>query len=71
VFGINSKYLTLVGHKDRWFKNSGFTDNTASSHASSGASTITDARYAIITAYGNLTVRNRARHFRMVNYQPA
>lgn len=71
VFGINSKYLTLVGHKDRWFKNSGFTDNTASSHASSGASTITDARYALITSYGNLTVRNRARHFRMVNYQAA
>lgn len=71
VFGINSKYLTLVGHKDRWFKNSGFTDNTASSHATSGASVITDARYALITAYGNLTVRNRARHFRMTNYVAA
>lgn len=69
VFGINSKYLTLVGHKDRWFKNSGFTDNAASGHATSGATNITDARYALITTFGNLTVRNRARQFRMVNFQ--
>jgi hypothetical protein len=71
VYGLNSKYITLVGHKDRWFKNSGFTDNTASSHATSGASVITDARYALITSYGNLTVRNRARHFRCTNYVSA
>jgi hypothetical protein len=67
IYGINSKYLTLVGHKDRWFKNSGFTDNAASAHASSGATNIVDARYALITSYGNLTVRNRARHFRFTN----
>jgi hypothetical protein len=71
VFFINSKYLTLVGHKDRWFKNSGFTENTASAHATSGASTVTDARYAMITAYGNLTCRNRARQARCVNFAPA
>lgn len=71
IYGINSKYLTLVGHKDRWFKNSGFTENTASAHATSGASNVTDARYALITAYGNLTVRNRARHFRCVNFTAA
>lgn len=71
IFGINSKYLKLVGHKDRWFKNSGFTDNAASGHATSGATNITDARYALITAYGNLTVSNRKRHFRCVNFAPA
>lgn len=68
VFGINSKYLTLVGHKDRWFKNSGFTENTASAATTSGASTVTDARYALITAAGNLTVRNRSRQFRLCNF---
>lgn len=69
MFGINSKYLTLVGHKDRWFKNSGFSENTASSHATSGASVVSDARYALITAYGNLTVRNRARQFVLEDVQ--
>jgi len=68
VYMINSKYLTLVGHKDRWFKNSGFTENTASAHATSGASTVTDARYSLITAYGKLTCRKRARQARMVNF---
>lgn len=68
MYGVNSKYLTLVGHNDRWFKNSGFTENTASAHATSGASNVTDARYALITAYGNLTIRNRARQFRCVNF---
>lgn len=71
IYGINSKYLTLVGHQDRWFKNSGFTDNAASAHATSGATNIVDARYAIITAVGNLTVSNRKRHFRCVNFEPA
>lgn len=65
MYGINSKYLTLVGHSDRWFKNSGFSDNLASNNASSGASVVADARYALITAYGNLTVRNRQRQFRI------
>lgn len=68
VFMINSKYLTLVGHKDRWFKTSPFTENTASGHASSGASVVTDARYSLITAFGNLTCRNRARQARCVNF---
>lgn len=71
IYGINSKYLTLVGHKDRWFKNSGFSDNMASGHATSGASVVTDSRQAIITAYGNLTMRNAARHFRCTNFAAA
>lgn len=71
IYGLNSEYIKLVGHKDRWFKNSGFTDNAASSHASSGATVIADARYALITSFGNLTVSNRARQFRCVNVEPA
>lgn len=47
---LNSKYIQLVGHKDRWLQQTPFVrpENM-------------DARYALITCYGNLTVRNRAR----------
>lgn len=51
VYMLNSKYLTVVGHKDRWFEQTSFIrpENM-------------DARYALITAYGNLTVRRRDAH---------
>ena len=51
VYMLNSKYLTVVGHSSRWFEQTPFVrpENM-------------DARYALITAYGNLTVRNRSRH---------
>jgi hypothetical protein len=66
VYGLNPKYLTLVGHKNRWFKQSKFTENPIdSAHASSGAASFVDARYAVITAVGNLTIRNRKRHFKV------
>lgn len=66
VYGINPKYLKLVGHKQRWFKQSPFTENPIdSAHATSGAATFVDARYAVITAVGNLTMNNRARHFKL------
>jgi hypothetical protein len=50
MFFVNSKYLTLVGHSDKWFAQTDFVrpENM-------------DARYALIMCYGNLTVRNRAR----------
>jgi hypothetical protein len=50
MFFINSKYITLVGHSDKWFAQTDFVrpENL-------------DARYALIMCYGNLTVRNRAR----------
>jgi hypothetical protein len=50
VYFLNSKYLTVVGHSSRWFEQTPFVrpENM-------------DARYALITAYGNMTVRNRAR----------
>jgi len=48
VYFLNSKYLTLVGHSDKWFANTEFVrpENL-------------DARYSLIMCYGNLTCRNR------------
>lgn len=47
VFFLNSKYLTLVGHSDKWFSSTEFVrpENM-------------DARYSLIMCYGNLTCRN-------------
>ena len=47
---LNTKYLTLVGHSDKWFQQTEFIrpENM-------------DARYALIMCYGNLTCRNRAK----------
>jgi hypothetical protein len=61
AYGLNSKYITLVGHSQRWFKQSPFSDGLSA--AAGGNATTVDARYSIITSYGNLTVNNRARHF--------
>ena len=47
---LNSKYITLVGHSDKWFSQTAFIRPED-----------TDARYALIMCYGNLTVRNRAK----------
>ena len=47
---LNSKYITLVGHSDKWFSQTSFVSPED-----------TDARYALIMCYGNLTVRNRAK----------
>jgi hypothetical protein len=48
VYFLNSKYLTLVGHSDKWFETTAFVrpENL-------------DARYSLIMCYGNLTCRNR------------
>ena len=68
LYGINSKYLTVVGHKDVWFDSSGDDDAPMSSaHATSGAGVVVDGTYRLIRTFGNLTCRNRARHFRL-NY---
>lgn len=50
MFFLNSKYLTLVGHSDKWFEVTPFVrpENL-------------DARYSVIMCYGNLTIRNRKR----------
>jgi len=51
VYFLNSKYIQMVGHSDKWFKQTEFVrpENM-------------DARYALIFCYGNLTLRNRKRH---------
>lgn len=71
IYGVNSKYIGFAGHNSRWFKQSAFSDglsgNTSSAHASNGNASTVDARYAVITAYGNMTVRNRKRHFKIEN----
>ena len=50
MYFLNSKYLGLVGHTEKWFQQTEFVrpDNM-------------DARYALIMCYGNLTCRNRAK----------
>jgi hypothetical protein len=63
VYGLNSKYIALVGHTDRWFKQSPFSDGLST--AAGGTANTVDARYSIITSYGNLTIRNRSRHFKL------
>lgn len=68
IFGISSKYLKLVGAKQRWFKQSKFTDGLATAQASNGGgASVVDARYSVITSYMELTTNNRRRHFRIHN----
>ena len=47
VYFLNSKYLTLVGHSQKWFAQTDFVKPED-----------VDARYALILCYGNLTCRN-------------
>lgn len=56
MYFINSKYITLVGHSQKWFANTPFVrpENM-------------DARYALIMCYGNLTVRNRKKQGKLTN----
>jgi hypothetical protein len=63
IFGINSKYLTLVGHKDDWFVSSDFMDPAMTNHATSGNLKTVNAKASLITATGNLVCSNRARQF--------
>lgn len=50
MYFLNSKYIKLVGHSDRWFTPTPFVRPNNQ-----------DARYAQILCYGNLTISNRAR----------
>lgn len=54
TYGINSKYMNLVGHRNVWFKNTPFKDAPDK-----------DAKWSQILVYGNLTVSNRSRHFKV------
>lgn len=50
MYFLNSKYIRLVGHSNKWFAQTPFVrpENL-------------DARYSLIMSYGNLTCRNRSR----------
>lgn len=65
---LNSKYIGLVLHSDRNFKQSPFTENLSGSVASTGTAGIgaasanaLDARVSFITTFGNMTTKNRRR----------
>jgi hypothetical protein len=60
MFFLNSKYITLVGHSEKWFKQTPFQSPDD-----------VDARYALIMCYGNLTIRNRAKQAKLVDRIPA
>lgn len=59
VYVLNSKYLKLVGHTDRWFTPTPFVRPNDK-----------DARYAQILCYGNLTVSNRSRQGKLTARTP-
>jgi len=73
--GLNSKYVGLVCHSDRDMAQSPFTDNlagnTGGTGAASGVGTAAthsiDARVSYNTTYGNTTIRNRRRCFKVRN----
>lgn len=50
MFFLNSKYIKLVGHTDKWFAQTEFVRPENQ-----------DARFALIMCYGNLVVSNRAK----------
>jgi hypothetical protein len=76
ALGLNSKYIGLAIHSDRNFKQSPFTANLSGSVASTAnanpgaaaaapAANAIDARVSFITTFGNTTVRNRRRLFKI------
>jgi hypothetical protein len=56
TYFLNSKYLQLVGHKDKWMKNTKFRETPD-----------VDGRWAQVLSYGNLTIRNRSRQAVVTN----
>ena len=83
-YGINSKYVGLKIHRDRNFKQSPFTDNLAGGVGTTAGATAghvpgvgaasaqaLDARISFITTFGNLTMRNRRRLFKLTGVTEA
>lgn len=68
-YGLNSKYIGLVIHSERNFKQSPFTANlagsVASTHATAGTTSALDARVSFITTFGEHTTRNRRRLWKL------
>jgi hypothetical protein len=56
MFFLNSKYLKLVGHSDKWFAQTDFVRPENQ-----------DARYALIMCYGNLVCSNRKKQGKLTN----
>ena len=75
MYGINSKYVGLVFHSSRNFAQTPFTKglsgNMASANATTGVASSVDARYSFITTYGNATIRNRRRCFKLTGIAKA
>jgi hypothetical protein len=73
-YGINSKYVGLVVHSDRNFKQSKFTDNLSGSVTEGGGTATAsalDARVSFITTFGEQTIRNRRRCFKITGVSEA
>jgi hypothetical protein len=56
MYFLNSKYLKLVGHTDKWFSQTEFVRPENQ-----------DARMALVLCYGNLVVSNRAKQGKLTN----
>lgn len=70
VFGINSKYLQVVGHSERFMSQTPFTKNPTDTTALAGVGSVSgvkDGQYSLITSLLQMTTRNRRRHFRINN----
>jgi hypothetical protein len=66
VIGVNPEYLSIVGHKDRWFKQSPFTSSPIDGAGDGfGGAKWLDARYAVISTFGQVTVNDRSKHFKL------
>lgn len=66
MVGINTEYLSLVGHKNRWFKQSPFTKSPIDGDgAAFGGAKWLDARYAVISTFGQITTNDRSKHFKV------
>lgn len=65
VIGVNTEYLNVVGHKDRWFKQSPFTASPIDGAA--GGAKWMDARFSVISTFGQVTVNDRSKHFKLTN----
>ena len=56
MYFLNSKYLKLVGHSDKWFAQTDFVRPENQ-----------DARFALILSYGNLVCSNRKKQGKLTN----
>ena len=82
MLGINSDYVGLVIHRDRNFQHSGFTNDlgganpqttvpTTAAGVGATSAVAIDASVAFITTFGNATVSNRRRLFKLTGISKA